>query len=67
MFCSTRPKVRRALIIVLIKKGVGNFSKESVALCHQVTTLDYNSLAKNLTESAENSRFQSHPVNIFES
>ncbi|HSK72116.1 MAG TPA: type II toxin-antitoxin system PemK/MazF family toxin [Pyrinomonadaceae bacterium] len=38
---STSPfQAKRSLTIVPISQGVANLSKESVALCHQVTTLD---------------------------
>lgn len=33
-------QARRSLTVVQIPKGSGNLSKDSVALCHQVTTLD---------------------------
>ena len=38
---STSPaQVKRSLSVLPIPQGVSNLSKDSVALCHQVTTLD---------------------------
>ena len=37
---TSQAQAKRGLTAVLINAGIGNLSKDSVALCHQVTTLD---------------------------
>lgn len=39
-------QARRTLTIVPIEQGIGNLSKDSIALCHQVTTLDRSKFKK---------------------
>lgn len=45
---TSRKQLRRGPTAVLLKSGSGGLSHESVALCHQVTTLDRRKLKERL-------------------
>lgn len=43
-------QARRGRSVVLLRQGAGGLAKESIALCHQVTTLDRAKLAELIGE-----------------
>jgi mRNA interferase MazF len=45
-------QAKRGLTAVLLSPGAGGLAQESVALCHQVTTLDRNKLTQRIGELA---------------
>jgi len=45
---TSKSQVRRGLTIVSLPKGVAALTQTSVAICHQVTTLDRSKLTKHL-------------------
>src|SRR5437773_8252939 len=50
-------QARRGLTAILLERGEGGLSQDSIALCHQVTTLDRGKLRHRLGElSAEKMR-----------
>ena len=43
-------QAKRGLTAVLLPQGIGNLAQESVALCHQITTLDRAKLQEKIGE-----------------